>query len=214
MVFDSQRSVTVLHGGNYAANYSDTWEWDGSSWRLATTGGPVRFAHAMAYSRRAARTVLFSGGPTASPIADTWEFTGSGAAAVFGQGCGTPPLVLSQVASALPRIHATAQASLANVPAALAFVALGWSRTSFGASPLPLSLAPFGLRGCDLLQSAEVVFAPVQYPSTTTATFDLAVPNAPGLVGLRVYLQGWAVAPGANPGQAIASNGLDWSIGW
>lgn len=132
---------------------------------------------------------------------------------MFGSGCGVPPLDLQPAPTALPRLQTTALATLTNVPAGLAFLALGWSRTSFGAVPLPRSLQGFGLPGCDQLQSAEVVFAPVVFTTATSATFSLPIPNDPGLVDLRVFLQGWALAPGANPGQVVVSNGVDWSIG-
>ena len=41
----------------------------------------------------------------------------------------------------------------------------------------------------------------------------LAIPSAPNLLGLHVYIQAYALAPGANPLQIIISNGIDWVIG-
>ena len=46
-----------------------------------------------------------------------------------------------------------------------------------------------------------------------TATFSLPLPNTAGLIGLHLYLQGWAYAPGANAGDMIVSNGVEWLIG-
>jgi len=46
-----------------------------------------------------------------------------------------------------------------------------------------------------------------------TATYSLPMPNITGLIGLHVYLQSWAFAPGGNPGQTIVSNGIEWVIG-
>jgi hypothetical protein len=213
MAFDSQRALTVLHGGTYSMHYHDTWEWDGLAWRQVADDGPTRFAHAMVYSSQAARTVLFGGGPSTSPQADTWEYSGTGSASVFGSGCGSPPLSLAPVATALPRINTTAQASLTDIPASFAFVALGWSRTTCGPFALPLPLAPFGMPGCELLQSAQVTAVPVVFTGATTADLGMPLPNDTGLVGIHVYLQGWAFAPGANPGHLVVSNGLDWRIG-
>jgi hypothetical protein len=42
----------------------------------------------------------------------------------------------------------------------------------------------------------------------------LPLPNWSGLIGLHLYLQGWANAPGVNAGNTIVSNGIDWLIGY
>jgi hypothetical protein len=110
-------------------------------------------------------------------------------------------------------ISATAQASLSNIPSSLAYITLGFSRTVFESFTLPLSLAPFGLPGCDLLVSRELPSLPVTFTSASTATFSVPVPSSSSLIGLHVFLQGWAFAPGVNPGQVVVSNGLDWGIG-
>jgi hypothetical protein len=47
-----------------------------------------------------------------------------------------------------------------------------------------------------------------------TATYSLPLPNWSGLIGLHLYLQGWANAPGVNAGNTIVSNGIDWLIGY
>jgi hypothetical protein len=110
-------------------------------------------------------------------------------------------------------INTSAQLSLSSIPSTIAFVALGWSNAMIGPFALPFSLAGYGMAGCDLLQSAE--FATMQTTPTGpgAASFSLAIPNLPVLVGLHVYLQGWAPAPGANAGDTIVSNGIDWGIG-
>ncbi|HLQ38194.1 MAG TPA: hypothetical protein VK348_10350 [Planctomycetota bacterium] len=79
--------------------------------------------------------------------------------------------------------------------------------------PAPLTLAGFGMPGCDLLQSAEAAAQPVSSTGPGAATLSLPLPNIGALVGLQVYLQAWALAPGANPGNTVVSNGLDWFIG-
>lgn len=43
MVYDSERGVVLLHGGNPAPgfqNFTDTWAWDGTRWTRLTTQGP------------------------------------------------------------------------------------------------------------------------------------------------------------------------------
>jgi hypothetical protein len=103
---------------------------------------------------------------------------------------------------------------LTNIPSTLAFVAFGWNRTAIGPFALPFSLLGYGMSGCDLLQSSEFSALPVTFSGSSTATFSLPLPNISGLIGLRCYLQGWAYAPGVNPGHTIVSNALDWLIGF
>ena len=114
----------------------------------------------MAYDSLRGATVLFGGADLNGFLGDTWERHHPSTAISFGSGCGSPALVLSQIASARPTIGMTAQAALTNIPASLAFVAVGWSRTAYGPFPLPLALAGYGMPGCDLLQSGEEAALP------------------------------------------------------
>lgn len=83
----------------------------------------------------------------------------------------------------------------------------------FGTFALPLSLAGWGLPGCFLLQSAEVAAISTTQTSPGSATFSMVLPNWSGFIGLDLHLQGWAYAPGVNPGHTVVSNGLTWGIG-
>lgn len=79
MAYDAARGVTVLFGGEDIFSrpnpYSDTWEWDGTSWTQRMVTGPsARRDHAMAYNSLRAVTVLFGGYP---PAGDTWEWDGT-----------------------------------------------------------------------------------------------------------------------------------------
>ena len=216
MAYDSQRGRSVLFGGSgiTVAFFGDTWEWDGSTWVQVSASGPsARYLPALVFDSLRGRTVLFGGvNSTNGHLGDAWEWSGSyvSTAAAYGNGCG---LALSPIAR--PTINTTAQASLTNIPSTLAFVAIGWSRTSFGPHPfpLPLSLASYGMPGCELLQSADAAAQPVTFTGPGSAMFSLALPNWAGLIGLDLYLQGWAYAPGANAGNAIVSNGIEWGIG-
>ena len=115
--------------------------------------------------------------------------------------------------AARPIIGSTAQVGMSNIPSALAFLAVGFSSAVVGPFALPLPLGGYGMPGCYLLQSAENAAFPVAYSGSSTATFSLQLPNWFGLIGLQLYLQGWAVAPGVNPGYTIVSNGVEWAIG-
>jgi hypothetical protein len=221
MAYDSQRGKVVLFGGEGNSGlHGDTWEWDGVSWSQAATTGPAaRKHHVLTYDSQRGKTVMLGGAEqSGGAFGDAWEWEGlqapQGSASLFGTGCGSPVLSLSPVANARPAINATAQATLSNIPGSLAFVALGWSRTLVGPFALPFPLVGYGMSGCFMLQSSEVAAQPVAFVGPGSATYGVALPNWSGLLGLRVYLQGWAVAPGANPGNAIVSNGLEWVIGY
>lgn len=209
MVYDSHRRLTLMTGGWNGTILGTTATWNGTSWS-SSGSGPQRYEHGMAYDSNRARTVVFGG---LIYLGDTWELASGtpSIAAVYGAGCGNPALALTP--AALPTIGTTARATLTNVPASLAFVALGWSRTAFGPYPLPLGLGGYGLTGCDLLQSAEAAAQPVAFTGAGTANYNLPLPNLSGLIGLRVYLQGWAYAPGVNVASTIVSNAIEWTVG-
>lgn len=79
MVFDTWRGMVVMFGGQPGSvGAGETWEWDGSDWRLASLAGPIsRHGHALAYDEFR-RVVVLSGGETSggSALADTWEWDG------------------------------------------------------------------------------------------------------------------------------------------
>jgi hypothetical protein len=87
LTYDWSRNVAVLYGG-LASNISipppssDTWEFDGTTWTLASPAanpGP-RYRHAIAYDIARSRTVLFGGVSSQLPMApinQTWEYDGT-----------------------------------------------------------------------------------------------------------------------------------------
>lgn len=237
MSYDSLRDRIVLLSGYYyttsifnsplaqppSASYtyyhlSDTQgAWGGGvTWHVLDNQGPVCRAHSMAFDDHRGLVVVFGGLDSSdSYVGTTWEWLGDpGTGSVFGSGCGSPQFTLAPASAAPPTLTTVAQASLANIPSTVAFVALGWSRTAFGPFALPISLSSYGMPGCDLLQSADAAALPVTFTGPGTATLSLPIPNWPVLIGAHVYLQGWAFAPGVNPGHTIVSNGLDWGIGY
>jgi len=84
MAYDSERSVVVMFGGYYRDNQlgsqllSDSWEWDGESWRQVSLEGPsARNSHAMAYDSTRGFVVLFGGynfQEGGQYLNDTWEY--------------------------------------------------------------------------------------------------------------------------------------------
>ncbi len=215
MSYDSSSARTVMFGGQNGSSYlGDTWTWDGATWSQVNSNaqGPAsRSNHVMSYDSRRRRTVMF-GGRNSGNLDDVWEFRFLSASALaYGTGCGSPSLTISP--GTLPQINTIAQALLSSIPSSVAFVSLGWSNTSAGAFALPLPLDRFGLPGCILLQSAEIILLPVISTGSATETFSLPLPNIAGLQGLHIYLQGWAIAQNYNSGNLVTSNGLEWIIG-
>src|SRR5579864_1137062 len=74
MAYDSRRGRTVLFGGaNGSTNFTDTWEWDGSSWSTfsTTVSPPSAIGPGMAYDSARGVTVLLDNN------GNTWEWDGS-----------------------------------------------------------------------------------------------------------------------------------------
>jgi hypothetical protein len=79
---DTTRNRLVVYGGRTATGFaSDTWEFDGAAWSLATpTISPTtQYGHALVYDQLRGVTVLFGGLDTslANPLAETWEWNGT-----------------------------------------------------------------------------------------------------------------------------------------
>ncbi|MGB3970091.1 MAG: hypothetical protein WBO45_25370 [Planctomycetota bacterium] len=219
MAYDGARQRVVLFGGSPAI--ADTWEWDGTNWtQLTPSASPsARFFHAMAYDAARQRVVLF-GGTTQVPYSfgDTWNWgnpitSASASATAYGAGCGSPALGLVPDANGRPLLGQVASATIVNAPTPVAAVAMGGSNQFFGPFALPVTLAGIGMPGCDLQQSADVLGLGTSPLTPSTLSFSLAIPNVVSLLGVHVYLQAYAFAPGVNPLQIIVSNGIDWLLG-
>jgi hypothetical protein len=107
-----------------------------------------------------------------------------------------------------PRIGTTMPVTTSNVPANSPFVLVALGLQGY---PQGLSLDALGMFGCLQYASFETSFGLV--PSGGTATWQLAVPNNPEIVGRRGYLQSLAFAPDANGPGLITSNALDLLAG-
>jgi hypothetical protein len=90
LAYDAARGVTLLYGGYNGVSptfyLDDAWEWNGSSWTLAASGGPgARSVAAMGYDTAHSRMILYGGsGPDPT---QTWAWLG-------------PPLQITQAPSA------------------------------------------------------------------------------------------------------------------
>ena len=129
----------------------------------------------------------------------------------FGKGCGgagaaTPRIGMRDLGARGVRIH------LSGVPAgARAFLALGLSRTRWGGASLPLALDPFGLPGCRLYTSIDVIgeaTAGSRGVARGYASIDLAVPLK-GSGGVEVHGQ-WIALDPRGPVPVSLSDAMLW----
>jgi hypothetical protein len=78
MAYDAATSNVVLFGGanNSRGALSDTWTWDGSTWKKQNPAAhaSARTSAAMAYDAATSNVVLFGGvsSDLGSPFGDTW----------------------------------------------------------------------------------------------------------------------------------------------
>jgi hypothetical protein len=91
------------------------------------------------------------------------------------------------------------------------FLELGWSDMASALGPLPQSLTPFGLTGCDQLVSLDLFLFVVNVSGN--ADWSTAVPNQTVLLGMRLFAQGAHMVAGANPAGALMSDGQALVLG-
>lgn len=83
LAYDRERRRLVMFGGETSLEtyVRDTWEFDGTTWRLAAAaGGPsARRSPGMAFDERYNRTMLFGGSdnPDVTALSDTWYWNGT-----------------------------------------------------------------------------------------------------------------------------------------
>ena len=79
MVYDTARDRVVLYGGMSPAGtaFSDTWEFDGESWKkLDVTGPGTRLAPGAAYDGTRREMVMFGGQSGGGPNGEAWTWNG------------------------------------------------------------------------------------------------------------------------------------------
>jgi hypothetical protein len=217
MVFDTVRRVSVLFGGRTPnGTYpTETWEYDGRSWRLIATTRPAgRIGFVMTWDWARNRVVLYGGvSSSLSALRDTQEFSGVlPVYAVFGGGCAGGAGVPSNTADALPRIGHTMIARIGNLPAPeAAFFMLGMSNTTSAFGPLPFDLTAVGAPGC---------FGRVRPDASTlligsggAATVRLSIPDSPAYIGMGFFTQALVLQPGLNALGAAASDAVAAIVG-
>jgi hypothetical protein len=215
-IWDPARQRGVIMGGtpDGSGNYDDTWAFIGNNWiRLHGPGLPTaRREHVLLHHRG---ELLVAGGFSSTLIWDA--FTGKSTPTIvsYGAGCNGIGLAAPNPSSAVPAIGGTAGVRVDGLlSGSPCFMMIGLSRTSVGATPLPIPLDGLGMPGCSLLQDIGLEFSAF-CPSSgaTTAQFNLPIPNLPGILGYHLYLQSWAFQQASNPAGLVLSQGLDITIG-
>jgi len=142
----------------------------------------------------------------------SWTRHDAASAASYGAGCTTAAPTMS--AASVPQLGSNMVATITSVPGPNPFglVALGFSDTTSNIGSLPMDLSSFGMTSCFLLQSAEITGVAAA-ASPSSLDFSLALPNDPLLIAVNVFTQAFCYAPGANPLDAVISNGVRWQIG-
>jgi hypothetical protein len=93
-----------------------------------------------------------------------------------------------------------------------AMLLLGVSNANWLGVPLPLALDGLGMTGCALQTSLELT--PVAAVSAGAASWDLALPPDPQLVGASLFGQVLAADPGVNPAGLVVSRPVAVTTGW
>jgi hypothetical protein len=211
MATDTHRRRVVLLG-DYTTSDPYLWEWDGAAWDQRRINSPSpRKTPCLVYDK-ARRQITMFGGLALSTIAlrDTWVYrTDSPADYVpFGHGCagsvGTP--LLANAPYRLPWLGDSFTAEVRQLPASAAMLLM----TGFYAPP-PVSLAPFGMPGCDWFVSNDLpvfLFA----DASGTASWSIAVPNLPASVGVVLFQQAF-VLDAVNTAGAVTSNAAELRTG-
>lgn len=215
MATDRGRGRIVLRGGHDGTDLTDTWEWDGSDWKLvgAATPADALALAAMATGPSGWHVALFGGEDPGGVVASTWRFGQLASSASYGTGCGTPPLVLSATAGSDPVLGANFGSAVSAVPiGGVATMSFGLSNQSLGGVPLPIDLTPIGMNGCHLYHDF-VAGGFAMNSSGGVWSYSLPLPLQSSLVGVQLFEQVDALAPGANLLGLITSNGLGLSLG-
>ncbi|HEX6810154.1 MAG TPA: hypothetical protein VF384_00900 [Planctomycetota bacterium] len=207
MVYDIHRNVCVLTGGADPMTGNpivDSWEFDGASWKQVQSVTTGRRDAMLVYMPNRQRVVQFGGIAGFSYLGDTWEYARP---RVIGSGCIGSNGVPALDAAIAPRLGQNYVQDLTNLNPA---VSLGLIVLSLQEIP-PVALDFLGMTGCFAYVAPDVMVTLTGIGST--ASYSLAIPLAPSLIGTQLVSQGISVDPTGNPAWLVASNGLGGMIG-
>ena len=186
MAYDELREVIVFYGGHNAFPRAETYEYDGANWAKRTATSPgSRSGPAMGYIAVLKKTITFGGYTGKLPMMDdTFEYQTDKVAAwaTSGTGCTTSTTGPAFTANNLPWAGATFDVSYDIKTGTAPLMILGFSKTTWGAIPLPLNLAGLGWAKCNLMTSVDLIL-----PGNKLL---LPIPTLPAILGNNAYLQG------------------------
>jgi hypothetical protein len=218
---DPVRNRVFLQGGDgYVGNGTGngvgrTWQWNGLLWSQVAPAAPTLSRHAMIFDFARDTFVMF-GGRSGQLSDSTWRWvdTGSPASfAVFGQGCSgslpaTPRLQADTLWNTAPVVGGQWFVRLDQCePSRLVVGVVGLSNQVCNATSLPLSLAVYGMPGCDLLVSTDAVLTLGTADASGVVSWITSIPQHSALVGLEIFQQGAVLSPSANPTGIVWTNG-------
>ncbi len=219
MAYDIARGKVVLLGGQGAySSLGDVWAWDGQQWALnAVSSRGWVYRHAMAYDSVRMRMVTAFGGYWYSvfsgnsfdtlwelppPIAATWT--------PYGLGCpgsaGVP--LLDRVGTAVPTLGTSFPLQIRSLPPSpgVLYLALGFGIAQWNGVALPQRLGALGMPDCMLWIAPEAGAGPVLLHSGSSITWQLVLPLAPALAGVRLAAQALVLDAAAPGGLGVVSN--------
>ncbi|MCA8950410.1 MAG: hypothetical protein KDE27_12965 [Planctomycetes bacterium] len=130
---------------------------------------------------------------------------------IFGAGCAGSLGTSALQNLSLPQIGQTLDVRITNLPVNIAIMATGFSNTVSPLGSLPFAMASLGAPGCFARVSADST----QFLAGTNnrAFWSLTLPNTPGLIGLNLYQQAFAIDPGVNALGATLSDAAQLGVG-
>lgn len=111
----------------------------------------------------------------------------------------------------LPRLGQTLFVIVDNLPVNLGLMITGTSNVNSSLGPLPLDMTPFGITNCFLRASPDLLTTLVG--GGGTASWSLAIPNTPQVLGVQLWQQPLVFDPPQNPFGGVLGNTAALQIG-
>lgn len=209
-----ERDRVVQHGGAIQTlsglqPVAETWEWDGSVWTRGPDGPWAAWQHQLVEGpdQRVYHV------PVEPHPLRSFGSRDPAAVAAYGAGCagslGVPALAVPLGQG--PHLGTSFQVALSRVPGAAAALTLGLRADVWNGLSLPLDLGVAGMPGCAAWLAPEATLFGTA--ASGLATWTIAVPTSPAVLGVTVLLQGLAPEPTANVAGWVVSNALRARIG-